>query len=198
MIFQYEYKLNLSKILKFINFKKLDILDFGCGIGNWEKKDIYSYQVKKITLYDKNRELIKFLESKYKLKKVKINFDYKNVLKNNHYNVIIFSSVIQYIPREKLKKIINKFTKGKKKLVVVITDIPYLPRFLEFLFLPILNFKRFFFTLSLIFSKKYNKVNYFTYQKKYFYKFNKKFYLRYIFNLHDLKILRYSIIMTLK
>ena len=116
MIFQYEYKLNLSKILKFINFKKLDILDFGCGIGNWGKKDIYSYQVKKITLYDKNRELIKFLESKYKLKKVKINFDYKNVLKNNHYNVIIFSSVIQYIPREKLKKIINKFTKGKKKL----------------------------------------------------------------------------------
>ena len=54
------------------------------------------------------------------------------------------------------------------------------------------------FTLNLVFSKKYNKIDYFTYEKKYFNKFKKKFSLKYIHNLHDLKMLRYSVIMTLK
>ncbi len=198
MIFQYEYKFDLRKILKTANLKRLNILDFGCGIGNWNLKDINSNQIKKITFYDKNKELINFLRSKYKSKKVNIDFDYKNIVKNNLFNLIIFSSVIQYIPQEKLKKIISEFTEEKSKLVIIITDIPYLPRFLEFLFLPFLNFKRFFFTLNLVFSKKYNKIDYFTYEKKYFNKFKKKFSLKYIHNLHDLKMLRYSVIMTLK
>ena len=92
MIFQYEYKFDLRKILKSANLKRLNILDFGCGIGNWNLKDINSNQIKKITFYDKNKELINFLRSKYKSKKVNIDFDYKNIVMNNLFNLIIFSS----------------------------------------------------------------------------------------------------------
>ena len=81
MIFQYKYELKLSQLLKFINFKKLNILDFGCGIGNWSAKDIKSQIVEKITLYDKNKKLIKNLKKKYSNKKVNINFNYKNLKK---------------------------------------------------------------------------------------------------------------------
>jgi len=112
--------------------------------------------------------------------------------------LILFSSVIQYISHKKLKKIINDLSKKKKNLIIIITDVPFLPRFFEFLLLPIFNLKRFLFTLSLIFSKKYSKINYFTYQKKDFYKFKKKFILKYNNNIHDLRFLRYSLIMSLK
>ena len=54
MIFQYKYELKLSQ-LKFINFKKLNILDFGCEIGNWSARDVKYKIVEKITLYDKKR-----------------------------------------------------------------------------------------------------------------------------------------------
>jgi len=79
MIFQYEYKFNLSNILSLGKFKKLNILDFGCGIGNWKTSDIKSKNIRKITLYDKNKELINCLKSKYKSKKVNINFDNKKI-----------------------------------------------------------------------------------------------------------------------
>ncbi len=198
MIFQYNYMFNLRTILKLIKFKNLNILDFGCGIGNWNEKNINSNRLKKVTLFDKNKGLEKFLKSKYKSKKIVVNFNIKSIKKNKFFNVLIFSSVIQYISPKKLKKIISDFSKNKSKLVIIITDIPYLPRSIEFLLLPFFNFRRFCFTLNLIFSKKYNKMNYNTFKKKDFHDFKDKFFVRYINNIHDLKFLRYSLVMTLK
>ena len=68
---------NLRTILKLIKFKNLNILDFGCGIGNWNEKNINSNRLKKITLFDKNKGLEKFLKSKYKSKKIVKKFNIK-------------------------------------------------------------------------------------------------------------------------
>ncbi len=199
MIFQYKYELKLSQLLKFINFKKLNILDFGCGIGNWSAKDIKSQIVEKITLYDKNKKLIKNLKKKYSNKKVNINFNYKNLKKKNNFNLILFSSVIQYFAFAQLKKIIHDFSKNKKKnLVIIITDIPFVPRLIEFILLPFFNIRRFIFVLPLIFSREYKKIDFFSYKKVHFKNFEDKFNIKYIYNLHDLKFLRYSLVMTLK
>ncbi len=199
MIFQYKYELKLSQLLKFINFKKLNILDFGCGIGNWGIKDIKSQIIEKITLYDKNEKLIKNLKKKYNNKKVNINFNYKNLKKKNNFNLILFSSVIQYLSLKQLKRIIHDFSKNNKdNLVIIITDIPSVSRFIEFILLPFLNTKRFIFVLSLIFSREYKKIDFFSYKKDHFKVFEDKFNIKYIKNLHDLKFLRYSLVMRLK
>ena len=54
--------------------KNKNILDFGCGIGNWNEKDVNFHSIKKITLYDKNLKLAKFLKKKYNSKKINITF----------------------------------------------------------------------------------------------------------------------------
>ena len=41
-------------------------------------------------------------------------------------------------------------------------------------------------------------MNYNTFKKKDFHDFKDKFFLKYISNIHDLKFLRYSLVMTLK
>jgi 2-polyprenyl-3-methyl-5-hydroxy-6-metoxy-1,4-benzoquinol methylase len=197
MIFQYRYEFDVKKIQKLVKFKKLKILDFGCGIGNWSTSNINSNTIKQITLYDIDKNLEKFLRNKYLDKKVNINFNYKKIISRKDYNIIIFSSVIQYIPMKKLYKIVGDLVKNKK-ITIVFIDIPYLPRLLEFFLLPFLNIKRFLFTLRLLFSKKYKQMNYFYYQKKDFLIFKRRFKLKFIRNLHDIKYLRYSLIMQSK
>ena len=64
--------------------------------------------------------------------------------------------------------------------------------------LPLFNLKRFFFVTSLLFSSQYNDLNYFLYKKKDFRNYKKKFKIRFIKNFHDLKFLRYGVIMKLK
>ena len=126
-----------------------------------------------------------------------VNFNFNAICKKNDYNLIIFSSVIQYIPQSRLKKIIDVLCKNKK-VSVIFSDVPFLPRIVEFFFIPLFNIKRFFFILSLIFSRKYIKTNFFLYQKKDFDCFKKKFKVVFVRNLHDLKFLRYSVIMKPK
>jgi hypothetical protein len=198
MIFKYNYHFNISKIQRLVNSKKLKILDFGCGLGNWNKKIIYSKLINKIILYDKNKNLINILKKKYPSQKIEINFNLKKIIKIKDYNTIIFSSVIQYISQDKLKKIIKKLTKGKKNITIIFIDVPYLPRIIEFFLLPFFSFKRFLFTLKLLSSNNYNKINYFLYNKEKFKPFNKKFDLKFLCNLHDLKFLRYTLVMKLK
>tara|TARA_B100000963_G_scaffold309462_1_gene285427 strand:- start:5908 stop:6456 length:549 start_codon:yes stop_codon:yes gene_type:complete len=168
MIFQYNYEYRIKKLLKLVNLRSLNILDFGCGIGNWNEKDINSHSIKKITLYDKNTRLAKVLKKKYNSKKININFSYKEILKKKNFNLVILSSVIQYISPYKLRVLINQLSKNNKRLIFVITDIPYLPRKIEFLLLPFFNVKRFLFILSLVFSNNYRKLNYYLYPKKKF------------------------------
>ena len=141
MIFHYNYPINISKITRITKLKKLEILDFGCGIGNWIPHDV-------------------------NLKKI--------------------------------KKIINDLEKNKKKLFIIFTDVPYLSRILEFSLLPFFNLKRFIYVLKIIFLSEYKKINFFIYKKNSFNIFKSKFNLIFSKNLHDLKFLRYSLIMRLK
>ena len=197
MIFHYNNPINITKIDYITKLKKLEILDFGCGIGNWFSQDLNLKKIKRIILYDNNSSLKNFLKKKYTNKKFDIEFDYKNI-KKKKFNVVIFSSVIQYIPAQRLKKIINDLKKNKKKLFIIFIDVPYLPRVLEFFLLPFFNLKRFIYVLKLIFLSEYKKMNFFTYKKNSFNIFKNKFDLIFLKNLHDLKFLRYSLVMRLK
>lgn len=197
MIFDYNYQLNLSKIQNISNLKNLQILDFGCGKGMWSNNSLKNSKLKKIILYDNNKKLLGYLKDKYKNKKIKIVFDL-NKIKKEDYNLILFSSVIQYIPKTKLFKLLNKLLNNKKGRNILIVDIPFLPRPLEFVLMPFFNPIRFIFVLKLLFLKEYKKINYYTYSKSDFYFLKKKFYLKFTANIHDLPFLRYSLYLKLK
>jgi 2-polyprenyl-3-methyl-5-hydroxy-6-metoxy-1,4-benzoquinol methylase len=186
-------------LLNLINIKKLEILDFGCGNGIWELSKINNKRIKKIVLYDKNKKLLPKLRKKYKNIKIKINFNFNSLVNNKKYNLIIFSSVVQYIQKSDFIKIIEKITKNKKnKTFIAIIDIPFLPRPLEFILMPFFNLRRFFYVLKIFFLKKYKKLDYYTYKKNDFNPLKKKFKIKYIRNLHDLIYLRYSLILESK
>ena len=195
MIFNYEYKCKLENLTRLIKFDDIKILDFGCGKGIWSVNQVKNEsKVKKILLYDKNKILLNYLKEKYKFNKFEISSDLEEILKKD-YNVIIFSSVIQYLDPNELRLLIGNLTHNKKKILVLIIDIPFLPRYLEFLLMPFFNIKRFIFSLSLFFSNDYKKIKYFTYKKEDFKIYENKFKINYFKNLHDLKVLRYSLLL---
>ena len=198
MIFNYNSRINFHKLLNLINIKKLEILDFGCGRGIWLEKALKNKKLNKIVLYDENIKLIPILKKKYSSRKIKINFNLKNILEKEDFNLIIFSSVIQYMKKDYLEKLIRNLVKNKKKLFIVITDIPFLPRPFELLLMPFLNLKRFLYVLQFIFLKDYKKLNYQTYKKDDFKFLKNKFKLKFTSNFHDLNYLRYSLILELK
>tara|TARA_B100001063_G_C16567750_1_gene454229 strand:+ start:124 stop:723 length:600 start_codon:yes stop_codon:yes gene_type:complete len=197
MIFHYNYQINIKRLINFIDYKKLNILDFGCGKGLWPNKIVTTKKIDKIILYDNELNLFPLLKQKYRDKKFQVNFNLNKIVKKKEYNVIIFSSVIQYISHSNFNKLLEKLTKNKKALIVI-SDIPFLPKFIEFLLLPFFNIKRFFFVLTLIFSKKYKNMNYYTYAKKDFDYLKKKYKIKLISNLHDLNKLRYALVLKPK
>ena len=198
MIFNYNSRINFHRLLNLINIKKLEILDFGCGRGIWLEKALKNKKLNKIVLYDENIKLIPILKKKYSSRKIKINFNLKNILEKEDFNLIIFSSVIQYMKKDYLEKLIRNLVKNKKKLFIVIIDIPFLPRPFELLLMPFLNLKRFLYVLQFIFLKDYKKLNYQTYKKDDFKFLKNKFKLKFTSNFHDLDYLRYSLILELK
>ena len=199
MIFDYKFNIDLKKISRLVVSKKVKVLDFGCGTGTWDENQIKKLKkLDKITLYDKDKNLIKLLKKKYKSKKIKINFNLKSILKKNDINLVIFSSVTQYFQKKQLDKFIDLLSRNKKEITIIITDIPFLPRICEFLLLPVFNIKRFFFSLKLIFSRKYLIKEYNIYEKNYFNRYRKTFNIKLKQNFHDLPVLRYSIILKKK
>ena len=202
MIFDIQTKIDLKFIKNFTKLNKLKILDLGCGIGAWNKKDIKKKFIQKIILYDNNKKLIKKLKKKYKEKKVKIIFDLNKIINKENFNLVIISSVIQYIGKEKLKKLIDKITKNinikKENFYIFILDIPRFPRMIEFFLLPLFDCKRFLFVSSLFLNKDYKKINYHIYNNNDLSYLEKKFFVTKIKNLLKLKILRYSLVLKLK
>ncbi len=199
MIFKYNSVLDIKLIQSHIKIKKMKILDFGCGTGAWSQNNLKNKNLSKVILYDKNKELIKILKKKYNNKKVEINFNFKNIIKKNNYNLLILSSVIQYMNISEFKKLIAIICyKRKKKLFIIIADIPKFSRAFEFILMPFLNLKRFFFIFKIIFKHEYKKLYYYLHKKKDFNFLKKRFKLSYIENIHDIKYLRYSLILKLK
>ena len=199
MIFNYKFNIDLKKISSLTNFRKMKVLDFGCGTGVWDNDQVIKFhKLSRITLYDKNKNFIKLLKSKYKNDKVKIDFNLHSILNNKNFNVIVMSSVIQYLKEKELENLINLLSNNKKNVTIIITDVPYMSRICEFLLLPLFNIKRFFFSLKLIISKEYLKNDYNIFNKNYFSKYKKKFNVTLKKNIHDLPFLRYSVILKKK
>ena len=202
MIFDYLGQIDLKEIKKLIKLRKLRILDFGCGIGIWSRKDLRQSFVQKITLYDKNNRLKKKLNEKYIEKKINVVFDLKKILQKNDFNLVIISSVIQYMDIFKLKKLIQKIYKNfyqkNRELYVVITDIPKFSRIVEFILLPFFNINRFFFAIKYFTKNDYKKLAYYCHKEEDFFFLKKNFYIKKFKNLRGLKFLRYSLILKLK
>lgn len=202
MIFKYNSSFNIKLIQSLTKIKPFKILDFGCGTGAWSQEDLKNKSIKKIVLYDKNKKLIKILKKKYNQKKIKINFNLKNIIKKENFNLVIISSVIQYMSISKFKKLIESITQNKRKqkrgIFIIITDIPILPRPFEFILLPFFNLQRFFFVFKIIFNNEYKKINFYLHKKVDFSFLEKNFEVSYVQNINDLKLLRYSIVLKLK
>jgi len=173
VLFKYNYKLldlkDILKIKKINKLKKINILDFGCGDGVWEENKIKD--INKIILFDKNKELIPILKSKYKSNKIIRNFN-KKIIFTKNLNLIIFSSVIQYMSDKELKSTFKKILKvyKNKKLIIFINDHPIASRYIELFMLPFINWEKLLYSVSLIFNWKYLQTSYFKhniFKKKY-------------------------------
>tara|TARA_B100000029_G_scaffold419020_1_gene424342 strand:+ start:330 stop:947 length:618 start_codon:yes stop_codon:yes gene_type:complete len=201
-LFQYKYKLidfkDILKIKKISKIKKINLLDFGCGDGSWDQKQIIK-KINSIYLYDKNKDLIPFLKKKYNSRKVFIEFK-KNKIFKKKINLIVFSSVIQYMSDKELNMIFSKISKvyKNKKLYIFINDHPLKHRLIELFALPFINLKKFLFSISLIFKIKYLMTRYYShniYKKKYIID---NFIIKKMGFINDMKYLRGKFILTLK
>jgi 2-polyprenyl-3-methyl-5-hydroxy-6-metoxy-1,4-benzoquinol methylase len=197
-IFNTLSKLQTNKFTNIVNKKKLNILDYGCGVGIWSKEDIKNKDFKKITLFDKNKKLINFLTIKYNNKKIEINFDKKKILNKKNYDLVIFSSVIQYMSKDEIKLILKKLKKNSSKTTYLMIDIPKYHRIVEYMLLPFFNIKRFLFSTGLIFNKEYKKIKRYHHQLKDFDFLKKNYEIKKISNLYDVKFLRYTLVITEK
>ena len=164
-LFRYHYNLidfnDIIKIKKKFNIKKLNLLDFGCGSGSWDNM-IIQKEINSLCLYDKNKNLIPILKKKYNSKKIFIEFNKKKIFRKR-INLIIFSSVFQYIDESEMKKIFSEILRiyKKKKIYIFINDHPLKKRIIEILMLPFVNINKFFYSISLIFNIEYLLTKYY-------------------------------------
>tara|TARA_Y100000031_G_C8250721_1_gene400441 strand:+ start:2974 stop:3594 length:621 start_codon:yes stop_codon:yes gene_type:complete len=183
---------NLRGILKKKKLKenKIKALDYGCG--NCYLHNFLRF--KSLYLFDPNLDRYEL-----KLKKKIRKFNTFNKLKNNKvkFDLIIINSVIQYINPKNLRIVIKHLlNKTKKNGIVIISDIPDRPRWLE-----ILSFKNLIITINLFsyfgYSKNYLKLDYYFYKKKIIKLMlrKKKCRFEFIRNLNFIKT-RYSIIIS--
>lgn len=176
-----------------INIKNIYLLDFGCGLGVWTSKIKQIKKIKKILLYDCNHELHFMIKKKYKSNN-KVSICSGMFEASHKINVVLFGSVIQYLSLNKLKFLFEKYAKNKNVKYIIMSDIPRLPRLLEFCLLPFFNYKRFIYSIYYLMEKKYS---YFKFYRHEFHKLaniSKSFTPKKLENFHATKVLRYSII----
>ena len=201
-LFDYNYKLldfkDILKIKKILKLKDLYILDYGCGKGIWEKNQLK--KIKGLTLYDVNNELMPILFQKYgNNKNVDINFNKKVIFKKKT-NLIILSSVIQYMSNSQIKNFLRNVKKKyrNKKILIFLNDHPLQFRIIELILLPFINLKKFFESFKLIFKIRYMNTSYFThniYRNNYI---MKNFFIRDLGYIQDMKYLRKKYLLILK
>ena len=143
-------KLNHLEFLSYLPNKKNIVLDFGCGNGVFQKK-FNSKKIKLIKMYDKN----KILKSQIKKKYEKNSFIKWTPSLNVSYNIVFINSTIQYLTLRKFKSLMSYFFK-KKVDMIIISDIPKYPFYLEAFFCIFINLKRILISLRYLFEKQYN------------------------------------------
>ncbi len=179
-------KLDCSEFLSYLPNKKNVILDFGCGNGIFPK-NFSNKKIKLVNMYDKNKKLKTHIKKKYK----------KNSLIkwtptiNINYNVVFINSTVQYLTLKNYKSLISYFFK-KKVDMIIISDIPKYPFYLEAFFCIFINLSRILISFKYLFQKNYNfysyknKINLIIKNRNYKYELDK--------NINEDKLLRYTLI----
>ena len=141
--------------------KKNIILDYGCGNGIFSKKNLTQKKIKFIYMFDRNKELKKYIKNKYKkLKKIKWTDDM-----DLNYNVVLINSVSQYLSKYYYRKLINFFIKKGVELIVI-SDVPKYHRIIETCILLFAYPKDFLHGLSYLLNRKYLSLNYYFKKKQ--------------------------------
>ena len=184
---------DFEKFISYLPNKENTILDYGCGNGIFYNKNLKHKKIKLIKMIDKDKKLKTIIKKKY-FKNQKV--IWTNTI-NGNYDVVLINSVIQYLSFSQYKKLINSFFKKKIK-IILISDIPKFPRFLEAILLLFLNPKKLINGLSYLFEKNYLKIGFFykKYEKLRLNNYNYNFEMK--TNLNDDKLLRYTLVIQKK
>ena len=102
-------------------------------------------------MYDKN----KMLKSQIKKKYEKNSFIKWTPSLSVSYNIVFINSTIQYLTLKKFKSLMSYFFK-KKVDMIIISDIPKYPFYLEAFFCIFINLKRILISFKYLFQKQYN------------------------------------------
>ena len=179
-------KLNHLEFLSHLPNKKNIILDFGCGNGVFQKK-FNSKKIRLIKMYDKNKML------KYQIKK---KYEKNSFIKwapslSVSYNIVFINSTIQYLTLKSFKSLMSYFFK-KKVDMIIISDIPKYPFYLEAFFCIFINLRRILISFKYLFQKQYN----FYYYKnlKSLKVKNSNYTCKLYKNINEDKLLRYTLI----
>ena len=178
--------LNYFEFLSYLPNKKNIVLDFGCGNGVFQKK-FSSKKIKSIKMYDKNKKLESQIKKKYKNNSY---IKWTQSLSVN-YNVVFINSTIQYLTLKNYKSLISYFFK-KKVDIIIISDIPKYPYYIEALFCIFVNLKRILIALKYLFQKNYNFYYYKNMNDLKIKNSNSNF--EFCKNINEDKLLRYTLI----
>lgn len=193
-----ENDFNSFLFFKQLKKKRNTILDYGCGTGIWKCNES-GLGDNKIYLYDKNKLALKHVKNKYYSNKNYIIISSLKEIKNLKIDVVLFNSVIQYISKNNLEKLLLSFDKLlKKNYKIIISDIPKFSRLLEFFFLFLFSPKRLLGAIFIIVNfNNYIKKNKFYLNNLNFQFLERHFKFKKIKNFNNFK-LRYSLVLEKK